>query len=156
MRPCETYSKLGLVSIHDTLGQTHLTASVHLLLSIVPFKNFLVNKEYSKYEIKPTVVTFLENLAKSMWSRNSGSLEPRGLLKYLARKAKSNRCQTGASMIRRIMMELETKVTEFSNGANPTFDKLFGIPLRQYYLCNGCKQRRVDAGNVTYLTIKGD
>jgi hypothetical protein len=89
--PNPTYSLKGVVSLKCEVGDTWITSGIHLLLSMVQFKNFLVNKEFGRLEEGSGYLDKMECLAKSMWAKEKGTLSPLGLITYVQYRFPSGR-----------------------------------------------------------------
>jgi hypothetical protein len=125
MMPNPDFSKKSCVSLATEPEYSYITAGTHLLLSFIQFKNFLINKEFSRFESEePTFVTRVEALAKKMWSKDTGALNPQGLISYAMSKATSPDQHTPEFFIMNCLSEMGQMIFTYNFGTSSTFTKL--------------------------------
>jgi hypothetical protein len=133
MMPNQAFCKTGNVIISSDPKHSLITATFHSFLSIIPFKNFIVNKNYKQFEEKATIVGQFEIIAKWMWERNKGIMEPTGLVKMMAKRLKSPKTAEPSGFIGYILVTLERQLAIYNQGSNETFRKLFANTLIQQF-----------------------
>jgi hypothetical protein len=68
------YTKRGIVQI--STKRSFMAAALQVLVSIVPLRNLLMNRDYSKYN-KDSILGHVENIMKKIYSVDYGELKPR-------------------------------------------------------------------------------
>jgi hypothetical protein len=85
----------GAVALQVPENANVIAVSVLALLSIEPFRHLMLDKPYIQPNTIYRLSNCLGNLAKGIWSRNTGTLYPGGLLKFMNDKYNLESGETG-------------------------------------------------------------